>query len=80
MEEKLINSFERQLSEKKISDMDFNIRFLVNKKDNFYNVKSYDCWGIISKLGPEKYNSWRKVAKQALENIKQLYPGKELCI
>ena len=77
--EQLINDFEQQLEKVYKRGLLFYITFLVNKEENVYNIESYNCWPIISKLGSEKYN-WRKVAEQALINIRQLYPNKEIKI
>lgn len=80
MDEQLINDFERQLEESYKSKLKLNVTFLVNKERDICTAERYDCWGIASKLGSEKFNNWRKVAEQALTNIRKLYPNKEIRI
>lgn len=81
MEEKIINNFEHQLEELYKGGLKFYITFLVQKEGDMFTVEMYNCWGIMTNLlGPEKFNKWREVAEQALINIKELYPGKEIRI
>lgn len=79
--EQLIDDFEQQLKELYKSGTGFHITFLVQKGGHgFYSIERYDCWGIISKMGSKKFNSWIKVAEQALINIRKLYPNEDIKI
>lgn len=79
-DKELIKDFTRQLKRQYKEGFPYNVIFLAQKEGDMFTVESYNCWGIISKLGPEKFNSWRKVAEQALINIREIYPGKEIML
>lgn len=82
-EAQIFQEFKTQLEDLISRRRNFKIMFLLQKEGDVYNVTQYDCWNIITHLGcpmSEIGSRVGEIALRALENIKELYPGKNIMV